>query len=333
MKHFNQGDLMKCIHCNSEIPQDSKFCPNCGYHFPDMERSKTSFSNKLLKMIFGEREAKIHSEAKTLEIEKPKKKKNWGIGWFFLIGLVSYSINNVYKNWGENIAILNILGVTFSLLIYFYFRNKVLNEISASTTRSFLSACISLFLTGLIIAGIAEFIKHDIISEVSGEITNESKIISLSLKSFTKDEALLSDLFIDEPSTRNEIMNNIKILDESIPLYNLKDSLAQTNFSSIYSILYNAEKMHPDEMKNYPMKSDFILSLRDSYNIFASNTYTKFITLKSYYNALLSGDENTEVLWDKVMKAQNNLENSQVNYMSLINKFQEVQKKLIELAN
>ena len=65
---------------------------------------------------------------------------------------------------------------------------------------------------------------------------DESLFIT-SLNSFKKDDALLTDLFIDEPSTRNEIINNIKVLDKSIPLYHFKDSIALSTFNSIYLII------------------------------------------------------------------------------------------------
>jgi hypothetical protein len=182
-------------------------------------------------------------------------------------------------------------------------------------------------ITALLVAGLAIFIKPDVISDVSKSISIESEKIISSMNSFKKDDALLWDLFIDEPSTRNEVINNIKILDKSVPLYHYKDSITLSAFNSIYTIISNAENKSPIEMKNYPLKSDLILSLQESYINLSTNTYNKFTTLKNYYNALLSDEGDIDALWNQCEDAQNKLENSQSTYVSLMNEFLEFQKK------
>ena len=179
---------------------------------------------------------------------------------------------------------------------------------SVLKTRSFLSGFISYIITALLITGLAGLIAPNIISEVSKNISRESDKIITSINSFKKDDALLWDLFIDEPSTRNEVINNIKILDKSVPLYHYKDSIALSAFNSIYTIISDAENKNPIEMKNYPLKSDLILSLQQSYTNLATNTYNKFSTLKNYYNALLSDKGDIDVLWNQCEDAQNKLE-------------------------
>jgi hypothetical protein len=202
----------------------------------------------------------------------------------------------------------------------------VLNEISKLITRSFLSGLISFIITAFLVAGFVNLITPNVINEVSKAILVESNKNLVLLKTVKKDESLLEDLFINNPSTRNEIINNIKILEKSNSLYNSKDSIMLSVYNSIYSIIYDAEKKYPNEMINYPYKLDFIVSIRESYNIFASNTYTKLNALIKYYNALLTDKKDKEILWNNVVQADSDLNVSQAKFLSLSNKFKEIQE-------
>ena len=74
---------MKCNQCNTEISDESNFCPNCGHRFPNIKRDKPSFNIKFLKMIFGDEQTKYKSEVEKKEeknIQIKGRKWGWEIG-------------------------------------------------------------------------------------------------------------------------------------------------------------------------------------------------------------------------------------------------------------
>ena len=320
---------MNCPNCKSEIQDEVKYCPNCGYHLPSLIRGKSTFDVAFLKKVFGRKEKQkpiiTDSSEKKIELRKERK---WGWGWYILAAFVGYSIDKTYAEYGDSKGILYLLGIGLSILIYFYFRNKLLKEVSFLRLRSFISGVISLILTSIVIGLTANLVAPDIYGSVSRSITKEIKNISSSLNSFKKEDETLWSFFVDEPSTASEYKNNIRILEKSIPLYKSKDSVALFAYNKLFTILNDAEEKYPNKMKQYPMTSAMVSSVINSYTEFSIAMQNKFIALQDYYNAHLENNPSVNSFWNKVLITQEELESKQAKYLQASNKFSESQTTL-----
>ncbi|MGD8307649.1 MAG: hypothetical protein PVF17_13410, partial [Ignavibacteria bacterium] len=81
-----------------------------------------------------------------------KKFRKWGWGWYILAGIVSMSINKSFPGTETKHSIAYLLGVSFSILIYFYFRNRVFRNYHKYILRSTYSGLISYVLTVFFVA-------------------------------------------------------------------------------------------------------------------------------------------------------------------------------------
>ncbi|MDR3668666.1 MAG: tetratricopeptide repeat protein [Ignavibacteriaceae bacterium] len=165
---------MNCPDCHAEILYEVNFCPKCGYHLPKKDQSKSTFDVSVLKKIFNRKDKQkpiITDNQPTTPDKQPatsksiaginveqKKVRKWGWGWYIIFGIMFTSLGKIYSNPSGTTSFLPSLGAIISVVIYFYFRNKVLDEMSAINTRSFLSGLISLVISSILVAILAGII-------------------------------------------------------------------------------------------------------------------------------------------------------------------------------
>jgi hypothetical protein len=262
-----------------------------------------------------------------------KKFRKWGWGWYILAGIVSLSINKPFPGTELKHSITYLLGVSFSILMYFYFRNKVFRNYNKFTLRSTFSGLISYVLTVFFVAAVASFgnvLSSDILSTVSKNISSHTQKVSSKINEFKKEETLLWEFFVDEPSTDNEISNNIKIIEKSIPLHKTVDSIALATFTSIHNTISEAEKNYPERMKLFPINSEMLLTIIDKLKKLSSTTINKFTALKSYYNSELNGKTNSDELWESYLIAEENYSIAENEYSIIMNEFIRAQNQFID---
>jgi len=258
-----------------------------------------------------------------------KEFRKWGWGWIVLAGLLNIGLTKSYPSNSTSSSIIYLSGIIFSILAYFYFRNKIFKNYNKYILRSFYSGLISYILSIAFIAVVASFVNimtTDILISISQKIKYETDEISSTISNFQKEDALLWDFFVDEPSTDNEIKNNIKIIEKSVPLYNTKDSIALLTFNKIHKIIAEAEIQNPEKMSVFPITSQMMSLLISRYKDFSESVQVKFETLKNYYNSVLEDNSETDNRWDLYVLALNQLEESEKNYKIILNDFINAQK-------
>lgn len=324
--------IMNCTKCNTEILEKVKYCPNCGYHLPSLQRDKSTFAVEFLRKAFQkkEKENPVSNESNEKAIAL-KKERKWGFGWYILGGLVYLGIKQTYKNLGDTAYTLASIGIILSIPIYFYFRNKILNELSQQITRSFLAGLISVILTASTIPVIAYFMQPNIMREVTVKVKAETEKSKVGIDSFLKEDNNLWEFFTDEPTTENEFRNNIKILDKAIPLYKTKDSIVMVMLDNVNSAIIDANNRYPETMSKYPTTSEQLIKLMNKLKIFAQDTQKKYITLKNYYNAHLEDRNNVDEYYEIFSKAQADLDASSKEYETTAKEIQEILENFINL--
>ena len=291
---------MKCQKCDSEIPDDVKYCPNCGYHFPVVQKQKPEM----------------------------KQEKKWGWGWYILAGFIFTSINKYYKNLNELTFVLEIIGIAIALSLYFYFRNKILKEISNIRLRSFLAGIISYILSAITVALVANFITPNINSTITNSISIHTDELKSIIQSYRKEDDTIWKDFIDEPKTNSELEQNIDVIDKSLLFYKNNDTLVIKTLSAIKNNIVNAENNYSTQMANYPINSSVLLSLINQYKIFSEKTNSKLVWQKNYYASIINNSGNSNEIWDNYVNAENEMENARQKYFVEINEFINKQKLL-----
>ena len=324
---------MNCPECNKEILEEVKYCPNCGYHLPSIRRDKPTFYMEFLRKAFEKKEKgnPLSSES-TEKIIAVKKERKWGFGWYILMGIVYIGIKGTYKNLGDSVYSLCTIGEILSIPIYFYFRNKILKELSQQITRSFIAGLISFFITAIIVAVIASYMQPNIMREVNNKIKDETRKSKIVMDSLVLEDSKLWEFFTDEPSTENEIRNNIKILDRAIPIYKSKDSTLMAMIDNVNSVIIDANNRYPEIMSKYPITTEFLIKVRNKLIIFAQDTQQKYITLKNYYYAYLENNNNVDEYYKIFSKAQADLETSNSEYLNASKEFQDIMKNATNLT-
>jgi tetratricopeptide (TPR) repeat protein len=183
---------MNCENCNAEIPEDIKFCPECGFNLQILIKDKSNFDVKVLKKIFSEKEKHLSIETPAEDRTELIKSKKRGWGWYALAGIVFISIGKQYSSaLSIQKDILILFGTFISVPLYFYFRNKVFDEMSAIKTRSFISGLISYFITAVLVTVLAVIIipsNHDTAEEYfkKGTTKYDAKDFLGAIQDYTK---------------------------------------------------------------------------------------------------------------------------------------------------
>jgi len=267
-------------------------------------------------------QSKLNKKESSIVTKKLPKQRKWGWGWIVVGGLLSYQINNFYKeSLGDNRNILVIIGIPLSILIYVYLRNKVFINTKVDRQRSFVSGLISVFVGWSVIVLMAGLLKPSVFIDTSNYISFEMEKLTSVVSKFQKEDALLWEFFIYDPETENDVKNNIKIIDKSIPLYRSKDSVAAVLLNNIYISVLKLEKQHPNELKTNPQLSESISSIIDNLKIMASASQRNLSLLKDYYIAWLNNSDDIEELYNDYNKSELELEDIQQKYMNSISEF------------
>lgn len=144
-----------------------------------------------------------------------KNNERWGWGWIILIGLISYTINKTYSGFDLNTILLYLIGISSSLLFYFYFRNIRFGKINYPKFKSFLSGSITFVVCILIISESQVFlniINPNIKNDVARIIVEEMKKSKSSIDEMNDYESTIFEMYNADPETDKEIKQNIEIL-------------------------------------------------------------------------------------------------------------------------
>lgn len=281
---------MRCNQCNSEILASSKFCPECGYKFPELKMTEVTTPEDENKETYR-------------DIGGPKARK-WGWGWYILAGLYWTGQEKYYA--GEQYNWLKLIGIASCIIIYFYFRNKVFVE-KPINRRSFYSGVLAYISAGAIVSVLVFFVPKTSV-ELTKKINTETNKMRTFLLDFVRKDSVISGSLISNPKTKNELLHNIEIIDKATDLYKAKDSVVLTTYNSIYLILKRAEDQFPTDLKGYKLKSEGIISIINGYKKFVAGYYDCSDKLKLYYQARLNGEKNQDDLLDQYLEANENLE-------------------------
>jgi len=268
--------------------------------------------------------------------QKENNFRKWGWGWFILAGIISSTILRAYPGSEVKHSITYLLGVSFAIIIYFYFRNRVFRNYHKYTLRSFYSGLISYVLTIFFVGVVYSFssaLSTDILTTVAKKVEYETKGISTTISEFQEKDTQLWSRFVEEPVTEDDIENNLDIIDKSIPLYKNKDSVALSTFSKIHQIIEEAESKDPKRMNIYPITSKMTASLYSNYKNYAVSMQSKFRTQKDYYLAVLDDNLDEEQYWEVYAKTYERLINAERSFKNILDEFTKAKENFVQKYN
>ena len=338
---------MFCPKCGKELNADEvNFCPVCGTNLNEFKQIKPPdqvshvISDKKIADTITSNQSKTNTskiekpkeqtinqqkEPKVIDVSKPKKRK-WSWGLLTTVAIVGTSIEKYYKDYGDNQSILFLSGVFVSIILYIYLNNKGLEKIKGELKRPIIAGIIAFMLTMFVVNALAYFFFPSIESMLYKKINTENKIASSKMNELLKEYSIIWISYVDEPTTNDDLMNNINIIDKAIPLSTKKDSIFQTTYSNIYEVLIDAQKKNPKIKEKFPGYAELLLDAIKEDKINQEKTIQSFITQKKYYNSILMKQNNSDELYDLYVKTQDEL-NSSTNRLALLaNKLKSFEK-------
>ena len=196
--------------------------------------------------------------------------------------------------------------------------------------RSLVSGFILLLFTALVVSIVACTQKADIkVTTTEFIIDDINKALNEAQEQNEKYD-LLWKFYINEPTTGNEVLTDIRVLEQTRPIDSLAYSVVLKSFKRIHKHLLSAENKYPDAFYDYPIKSSLILSLIDKLENRSIGTLIVSQRLVAYYKAWLNNSEKIDSIWEVYIKSLDEFETAEKIYREELNKFMRLLKELKE---
>jgi hypothetical protein len=322
---------MKCQYCDTNIPDEAKYCSNCGQYLINTGRDKPTFDVSVLNKIFG---AKEKQKQKKSEKEKDYKTSinpptssamkistepwwgrlidKFGWGWAILSSILLQENSNMLI-YGSHKIYLQFLNFLTSFFIYFILRQFILTKIRTTWIRSLSSGFIAIILTIPIIL-LLNKISSSTLSDTNEKTISDQNVTNILksklneqkkyLYTFAQKDKGLWNKFNSSPKSNSQIAKNISLLEDLIPLYKEKDSVLISTFREISYAMQSSDEW---KSRGASLIDDF-KSVVEIGTMVAPEDQKYLLNLKYYYYALSIKDNKANQYFSEYNKAYSNIQ-------------------------
>ncbi len=265
-------------------------------------------------------------------------KDKWGTGWIVL-GYLFFSpqASKGYRALGSTGDLLQLSGAVVCIIIYFLLRRLLLRKIETYWLASFFSGLIAygivwllLFMIGKSLAGVSSEEKT-----FFQLLDTEKAQMTPYMQRFAQRDQELSDGFIPDPKTQQEILRNISTAEQMARLYYSKDSMVHATITKLHTALTRAFSSSPTFRQSFPLSpQDFKIVIDSTESIWREHQNV-MKGLLDYQKAMFRKDPKTEEFLSSYLNSYESLTAKEKTFGVLFQRLfgQDVFAKIREFEN